>query len=44
VQVSKSVVAKAIAGSNVLKIKARLAFTASGEEFRFEDTSTVVYE
>ena len=44
VQVSKSVAAKAITGNNVLKIRAKLAFTAPGAEYRLEDTSTVVHE
>lgn len=44
VHISKSVVAKAKAGNNVLKIKVKLAFVAGGSELRLEDTSTVVHE
>lgn len=44
VHISKSVVATAKAGNNVVKVKAKLAFAAPGITFRLEDTSTVVHE
>ena len=44
VQISKSVVAKAKAGNNVLKIKVRMAFVNAGSELRLEDSSTVVLD
>lgn len=44
VHISKSVVATARAGNNVVKVKARLAFPAGPISFRLEDTSTVVHE
>lgn len=44
VQISKSVVATARAGNNIVKVKARLAFAAGGTTFRLEDSSTVVHE